>query len=302
MRSAAATVGEALWEAGLQLHRADLVTPTLDTPLTETLQVSVSRSRPVTLLVDGQNLHIRTHGATVGDLLAEAGLALVGEDYAVPAAAEPVPAGTGEQTVRVVRVRTAQLIESEAIKFDSAYQAMADWEIDTVAQVQAGVAGLKQRRTRVRYEDGLEVSRTVEAEAVTRPPAPRIIGYGTKIVIRTVDTPNGPVEYWRAYTMYATSYAAKYLSGSSRTASGMTLTKGIVAIDRRYIPFFTRMYVPGYGFAVAGDIGGGVKGRWIDLGFDDWNYESWHKSVMVYFLTPVPPANQITWIIPSTVP
>ena len=133
-------------------------------------------------------------------------------------------------------------------------------------------------------------------------PAPRIIGYGTKIVIRTVDTPNGPVEYWRAYAMYATSYAAKYLGGSSRTASGMTLTKGIVAIDRRYIPFFTRMYVPGYGLAVAGDIGGGVKGRWIDLGFDDWNYESWHKSVMVYFLTPVPPANQITWIIPSTVP
>jgi len=302
VRSAAATVGEALWEAGLQLHRADLVTPTLDTPLTETLQVSVSRSRPVTLLVDGQTLRIRTHGATVGDLLAEAGLALVGEDYTVPAAAEPVPAGTGEQTVRVVRVRTAQLTESEAIKFDSAYQAMADWEIDTVAQVQAGVAGVKQRRTRVRYEDGQEVSRTVEAEAVILPPAPRIIGYGTKIVIRTVDTPNGPVEYWRAYTMYATSYAAKYLGGSSRTASGMTLTKGIVAIDRRYIPFFTRMYVPGYGFAVAGDIGGGVKGRWIDLGFDDWNYESWHKSVMVYFLTPVPPANQITWIIPSTVP
>ena len=57
-------------------------------------------------------------------------------------------------------------------------------------------------------------------KAVTLPPTPRIIGYGTKIVIRTVDTPNGPVEYWRAYTMYATSYAAKYLSGSSRTASG----------------------------------------------------------------------------------
>ena len=54
--------------------------------------------------------------------------------------------------------------------------------------------------------------------------------------------------------------------------------------------------------AVAGDIGGGVRGRWIDLGFDDWNYEGWHKQVMVYFLTPVPPASQITWIIPSTIP
>ena len=302
VRTAARTVGEALWEAGFQLYRADQVTPALETPLTTTLQVSVSRSRPVTLLADGQTLRIRTHSATVAGLLAEAGLALVGEDYTVPAADQPVPAGAGEQTVRVVRVRTAQITESQSIPFDSAYQAMADWEIDTVGQVQAGVAGVKQRRTQVRYEDGREVSRTVEAEMVALPPTPRLIGYGTKIVIRTLDTPDGPIEYWRAYAMYATSYAAKYLGGSNRTASGMTLTKGIVAIDRRYIPFYTRMYVPGYGLAVAGDTGGGVRGRWIDLGFDDSNYEGWHKQVMVYFLTPVPPANQITWIIPSTIP
>jgi len=302
VRTAARTVGEALWEAGFQLYRADQVTPAFDTPLTTTMRVSVSRSRPVTLLADGQTFHIRTHSATVADLLAEAGLALVGQDYTVPAADQAVPSGDGEQTVRLVRVRTAQITESESIPFDTAYQAMADWEIDTVGQVQAGVAGARQRRTRVRYEDGQEVSRTVVAEGVVLPPTPRIIGYGTKIVIRTLDTPDGPIEYWRAYTMYATSYAAKYLGGSSRTASGMTLTKGIVAVDRRYIPFYARMYVPGYGMAVAGDTGGGVKGRWIDLGFDDWNYEGWHKTVMVYFLTPVPPADQITWIIPSTVP
>jgi resuscitation-promoting factor RpfB len=305
VRTAAPTVGEALWEAGFRLYRADQVTPALDTPLTDTVQVAVSRSRPVTLLVDGQTLRLRTHSATVGDLLTEAGLALVGEDYTVPPTDQAVPAGASaadEQTVQVVRVRTQQTTESQTIPFDSAYQAMAEWDLDTVAQVQAGAAGVKQRRTRVRFEDGREVSRTVEAEYVAAPPTSRIIGYGTKIVIRTLDTPDGPIEYWRAYEMYATSYAAKFLGGSNRTAAGMTLTKGIVAIDRRYIPFYTRMYVPGYGLAVAGDTGGGVRGRWIDLGFDDWNYEGWHKQVMVYFLTPVPPANQITWIIPSTIP
>jgi 3D (Asp-Asp-Asp) domain-containing protein len=108
--------------------------------------------------------------------------------------------------------------------------------------------------------------------------------------------------------MYATSYAAKFLSrpptspNYGRTASGKILTKGLVAIDRRYVSFGTRMYVPGYGPAEAADTGGGVKGRWIDLGFDDWNYESWHRVVRVYFLTPVPPPDQIVWIIPSTVP
>ena len=302
VNTAAATVGEALWEAGLQLYRADQVAPPLDTPLTATLQITVSRSRPVTLLADGQTLRIRTHSATVGDLLAEAGVALVGEDFVTPAADQPVPAGAGEQTVRVVRVRTARVTESEALPFDAAYQAMAEWEIDTVAQVQAGAAGLRQRQTRVRYEDGREVARVVEVEFVAAAPVTRLIGYGTKIVVRTLDTPDGPIEYWRSYMMYATSYAAKFLGGSNRTAAGMTLTKGVVAIDRRYIPFYTRMYVPGYGLAVAGDTGGGVKGRWIDLGFDDWNYESWARPVMVYFLTPVPSVSQITWIIPSTVP
>jgi 3D (Asp-Asp-Asp) domain-containing protein len=121
-------------------------------------------------------------------------------------------------------------------------------------------------------------------------------------------TPDGAIDYWRSFTMYATSYAAKFthrIPGTTsygRTASGKILTKGLVAIDRNLMPFGTRMYVPGYGNAEAADIGGGVKGRFIDLGFDDWNYENWHSAVTVYFLTPVPPADQIRWIIPSTVP
>ncbi len=68
------------------------------------------------------------------------------------------------------------------------------------------------------------------------------------------------------------------------------------------MPFGTRMYVPGYGFAEAADTGSGVRGRFIDLGFDDFNYENWHMPVTVYFLTPAPPASAIRWIIPSTVP
>ncbi len=298
-RTPARTVGEALWAAGYQLYRADQVSPTLDTPLAALAKITISRSHPVTVQADGQTLRTRTHSATVGEVLGEVGLALVGEDYAVPSADQPLPTAAA---VRVVRVREETLTANAPIPFSSAYQAMADWEIDTVGQVQAGVPGVKQRLTRVRFEDGAEITRTVQAEFVAAKPTPRLIGYGTKIVVRTLDTPDGPIEYWRAYSMYATSYAAKFLGGSNHTASGLTLTKGVVAIDRRYIPFFTRMYVPGYGPAVAGDTGGGVKGRWIDLGFDDFNYEGWHQKVTVYFLTPVPPADQIVWIIPSTVP
>jgi len=71
-----------------------------------------------------------------------------------------------------------------------------------------------------------------------------------------------------------------------------------VAIDRSLIPFGTRMYVPGYGQAEAADVGGGVHGRWIDLGYDDGNFINWHQYVTVYFLTPVPPASSIVRIFP----
>lgn len=42
-------------------------------------------------------------------------------------------------------------------------------------------------------------------------------------------------------------------------------------------------FVPGYGVAVAGDTGGGIRGRWIDLGWDEDNYESWTGHVDVYY-------------------
>jgi 3D (Asp-Asp-Asp) domain-containing protein len=56
---------------------------------------------------------------------------------------------------------------------------------------------------------------------------------------------------------------AYYLPG--RTASGLPVGKGVVAVDPRLIPLGTRLFVPGYGKAVAADVGTAIKGRIIDL-------------------------------------
>jgi 3D (Asp-Asp-Asp) domain-containing protein len=290
----------ALWAAGYRWQWADTVIPPAITPLTTSTTITLVRAQPIQIQVDGQAIRTVTQRATVSEALAEAGVALLGDDYAVPAADAPVPT---DGLLRVVRVREERIAALTPIPFETVYQALDTVEIDTVSTIQLGAYGVRRALTRVRYEDGVELSRAVEAEVVAQPPTPQIIGYGTKIVVRTLDTPDGAIEYWRAYTMYATSYAARFFKVySNRTASGMLLTKGVVAIDRTMMPFGTKMYVPGYGFAVAGDTGGGVQGRFIDLGYDDWNYVGWHSVTMVYFLTPIPPADQIRWIIPSTVP
>jgi 3D (Asp-Asp-Asp) domain-containing protein len=50
-----------------------------------------------------------------------------------------------------------------------------------------------------------------------------------------------------------------------KTASGLPVGKGVVAVDPKLIPLGTRLFVPGYGRAIAADVGTAIKGRIIDL-------------------------------------
>jgi 3D (Asp-Asp-Asp) domain-containing protein len=125
-------------------------------------------------------------------------------------------------------------------------------------------------------------------------PQSYIIGYGTKIVMHTLSTPNGTIKYWRAMQFWVTSYHPSEVGGNI-TASGKPVRKGLVGVDTNYIPFGTMMYVPGYGNAEAADTGN-INGRWLDLAYSDDEYVAWHQWVMVYFLWP-PPAF-VPWTIP----
>ena len=68
--------------------------------------------------------------------------------------------------------------------------------------------------------------------------------------------------------MKATAYSRFDPGCGSYTARGNLLHKGLVAVDPHVIPLGTRLYIPGYGFAIADDTGGAIKGHVIDLAFD----------------------------------
>ena len=130
----------------------------------------------------------------------------------------------------------------------------------------------------------------------------QIVTTGSKIVVKTATVDGVTIEYWRAYEMYATIYSPcnSGTSGCSYgTASGLTAGKGVVAVDPDMYSYLQgqRIYVPGYGFAVIGDLGGGYiledllgisRYRWIDLGFDDDNIVDMTGWLTVYFLAPAP--------------
>ena len=291
LSSTAATLGEALWEAGIRYTEADRLDPPASTPLQAGLQARLTRARPITVHTLSGDLPSFTTATTVGEALAQVGLALQGLDYSLPGESEAIPAG-GQITL--VRVREEVRIEQTPLAFETQYQPVADLEIDHQSIIQTGEYGLTAQRVRIRYEDEVEVSRLMESEWIARPPQARIIGYGTLIVMHTTTVDGITIDYWRALTMYATSYYPAVTSNT--TASGLPLQKGVAAVDIRYIPFYTRMYIPGYGEAIAADTGGGVIGRWIDLGYSDEDYVAWHSNVTVYFLWP--PPDNVVWIIP----
>jgi uncharacterized protein YabE (DUF348 family) len=296
-------VGEALLEQGWTLFLGDQVTPSLGARLSPGMRIYVQRSTPVAITVDGRLIKTRTRRETIAAALAQEGVVLMGQDYSRPPPNQPI---TADELIEVVRVREDHEIEEEFIPFETTWIADAEMELDQQAERQKGVTGVIKSRTRIRYENDQEVWHGLEDEWLDQEPNDRVIAYGTKIVVRTLDTPDGPIEYWRRIAMLLTPYTAA-TSGKDAsdplygiTRSGLRVAYGMAAVDPKVIPLGTTLYVPGYGKALAADTGGLVLGKHIDLAFEE------HQAIPdlygwgdVYILTPVPPADNIRYVLPQ---
>ncbi len=300
--STAQTIGEVLVAQGIPIFEGDAFNPPLSAPLTPDTTITIERSVPVEISVDGKRIKTRTRAETVGGVLAQEGVMLVGQDYTRPAENAPLSAG---KTIEVVRVTEALEIEKETTDFETIYMPDPNLEIDHQEVQQPGQQGITKTRTRVRYENGEEVFRQTEETWLAQEPADKIIAYGTNIIVRTLKTPDGEIEYWRKIRMLATSYsAATSGKGKDHPAYGITRTGlqagyGVVAVDPGVVPLWSKVYVPGYGEAVAGDTGGAIIGKHIDLGFDEDNPPLWYTWVDVYVETPIPRWDKIRYVLPE---
>ncbi len=93
------------------------------------------------------------------------------------------------------------------------------------------------------------------------------------------------------WTLIATAYYAfgsggNDINGNGITATGLRARKGIVAVDPRIIPLGTKLFIPGYGEALAADTGGWIKNNRIDLCFESLEeaFKFGRRKVRVYLV------------------
>ncbi|MBL8088742.1 MAG: DUF348 domain-containing protein [Anaerolineales bacterium] len=298
IQTSAWTVADVLSELGYSISMYDEVTPPLDSLIVDSASVTFSPARELSISVDGKLISIRSSAQTVGEALAEAGIPLVGTDISYPLASEALPV---DGQIKIVRVKESIEVSFESIPFSVEKIVSEDIPFGQDEILEAGINGVAMIRTRIRYEDGVEVSREVEDETILQTPKTQIVASGRKIVLSPVDG-DAPYQYWYAAEMYASWYSPcnSGISGCSYgTASGARAGYGIVAVDYSIYSYLAgmRVYIPGYGVATIGDTGGGPiietafgvpRTKWIDLGYDDNNIGGLSGWVTVYFLEPAP--------------
>lgn len=104
-----------------------------------------------------------------------------------------------------------------------------------------------------------------------------------------------PIRYAEEMEMRATAYATGEPGVGVWTYSSVRVRVGVVAVDPTVIPLGTFLYVEGFGYAIAADIGGAIKGNKIDLYTEDYHEAAYRFGVQrrrVYILDPLPVPGQ----------
>jgi 3D (Asp-Asp-Asp) domain-containing protein len=242
--------------------------------------------RHVFLYQQDKSTEVLTGRATVGDVLKEQGIVLKPQDVVVPGPSQAVTEGMEIELGLVERrVKDAKVKVPFATHTDYTDTLNAGEIID----VEPGKDGWEQRQTEAFYLNGEEAFEKVLASKVLVPTKNARVLEGTALKQKLYPLKKR-ARVWKTITLEATAYYPgpedtwPYTAGY--TASGLKAGYGVVAVDPRVIHMKTPIYVEGYGYAIAADKGGAIKGKKIDLCFDTYEeaVRFGRKNVKVYLL------------------
>lgn len=291
--------------AGITISDSDSISHSLTERLKDGDVVEVKKAFPVAILADGKEYIVKAAGVTVAELLDKAGLGLGPLDRVEPGLDHALQKG---DVVRVVRVEKNVVKVQSEVPFREIRRSNPRLDRGETRVVQNGINGLREDTVEITLEDGVEVSSVVLSSEIVRVRQDRIVETGENTLL---SRGGRTLQFDRVITVTATAYCpgtpesgcpidrnghskctGKYNDGFTYTGrkaaagDGTEASPHIIAVDPRVIPLGSRVYIDGYGFAVAADIGSAIKGNRIDLLFDKHD-DAWlfgRKRLKVYLL------------------
>ncbi|MBX6394938.1 MAG: G5 domain-containing protein [Alicyclobacillaceae bacterium] len=253
-------ISELLHQEGVAFSSDDIVKPGLDVRIDRSMEVVVVHGKKVRVRDGaGEEREWTTHAQTVGGALAELGISLDADDSVNPPPSAGISPG---QLIAITRREKKVVVAEQEIPFQTERQSTDQLYQGEEKVLSPGVKGLERVTTTIYYENGKEVNRAEEKTVLT-PPVNRVVAVGTKAKPTLLASRGaGSFTAGSSLTVVATAY-----TGSGVTATGHVPQRGTVAVDPSVIPLGTRLYIPGYGPAVADDVGGAVRGNRVDLYF-----------------------------------
>ncbi|AOR22297.1 3D domain-containing protein [Clostridium taeniosporum] len=262
------TVKDVLQDNGIEVTDRDKVEPSLDSKVSEKELITIKKAIPVNITLKDKTVTLETAEDTIGEMLQKESGTLkeqgVEFEEGIDEVSPSLDTKIGQDlNVKIVNVETKDIVENKDIEFDTVIQ--KDSSLDSSAQQvkNEGTNGEKQITYKVTYKDGEEVSREIKSTKVIAEPVNKIIVKGTGNVYASRGA--GNITYKRKLSVLATAY-----SGHSTTATGRRPVRNsnglsTIAVDPSVIPLGSKVYVEGYGYAIAADTGGAIKGNKIDL-------------------------------------
>ena len=263
--------------AGIKLNPKDKVVSDSNS-VQDGTTLTVVRAFPVSVTVNGKTRTVYTTQTTAEDLANELGFKAPNYTTTVSGA---IQSGSTVDIVRITSraVNTVdQEIPVQVIRQKDDTMALGEEEV-----VQVGQPGIEQVQRETLYSNGTVIKTNDVSKVTQREMVPTIIKEGTREV---TTSRNIAGRSSRAIVMEASAYLAGDGDGAGITATGVPAVRGIAAVDPDVIPLGTRLFIPGYGEAIAADTGGAIVGNKIDLVMDSYGeaMDFGRQDVTVYVL------------------
>lgn len=269
----------------IQINEHDKVNPGLDAKLTKDMEIVVGKAFQLTLNNGGKEQQVWSTSTTVADFLKGQEITLNEMDRVQPAMEEKI---TANSVVNVIRVEKVTDVVEEPVAY--AVVKKKDNSINKGKEkvLNAGEKGKIAKHYEVVFENGKEVARKLINTETLKESKDRVVAVGTKEIVRQVSRGEGTVA--KEFYVSATAYTAYCNGCSGFTSTGINLRANpnikVIAVDPSVIPLGTKVYVEGYGYAVAADKGSSIKGDKIDVFFSEKSqaYRWGRKKVKIQIL------------------